>query len=204
MKIICIGRNYADHAKEMKSEIPSEPVIFLKPETALLPKGHPFVYPEHTSDLHYEGELVLRIDRLGKHIDPKFAHKYYSAVGFGIDFTARDIQQQCRDKGLPWEKAKAFDHSAPLGKKFIDLAKLPDAKNISFELKKNGITVQQGHSADMLFDFDQLIAHVSRYFTLKIGDLIFTGTPAGVGPVVQGDKLEGYIEGEKLLSLEIK
>ncbi len=204
MKIICIGRNYAEHAKEMKSEIPSEPVIFLKPETALLPKSHPFVYPEHTRDLHYEAELVLRIDRLGKHIDAKFANKYYSAVGFGIDFTARDIQQQCKDKGLPWEKAKAFDHSAPLGKKFLDIAKLPDPNNISFELKKNGTTVQQGHSADMLFNFDQIIMHVSKYFTLKIGDLIYTGTPAGVGPVVQGDRLEGFIEGEKLLTLVIK
>jgi len=204
MKIICIGRNYADHAREMKSEIPAEPVIFLKPETALLPKGHPFMYPEHTLDLHYEVELVLRIDRLGKHIDRQFAHKYYSQVGIGIDFTARDVQQVCKEKGLPWEKAKAFDHSAPLGTKFLEISSLPDSSNIQFELLKNGQVVQQGHSADMLFDFDALIEHVSKYFTLKMGDLIFTGTPSGVGPVVVGDVLEASIEGQKLLKFSVK
>jgi 2-keto-4-pentenoate hydratase/2-oxohepta-3-ene-1,7-dioic acid hydratase in catechol pathway len=204
MKIICIGRNYAEHARELKNEIPTEPVIFMKPETALLPKGHPFFYPEHTKDLHFEVELVLKIDRLGKHIDQKFAHKYYSQVGIGIDFTARDIQQVCKEKGLPWEKAKGWDHSAPMGKKFIPLTDLPDPKNIHFELRKNGETVQSGHSGDMLFGFDALIAHVSKYFTLKMGDLIFTGTPSGVGPVAQGDVLEASIEGQKLMELKVK
>ncbi len=204
MKIICIGRNYAAHAKELKNEVPTEPVIFIKPETALLPKGHPFVYPAHTNDLHFEVELVIRIDRLGKHIDPKFAHKYYSQVGIGIDFTARDIQQECKEKGLPWEKAKAFDHSAPIGKKFLDLGSLPDPKNIHFELHKNGAPVQSGQSADMIFDFDALIANVSKYFTLKMGDLIFTGTPSGVGPVAQGDVLEASIEGNRLLKIAVK
>jgi 2-keto-4-pentenoate hydratase/2-oxohepta-3-ene-1,7-dioic acid hydratase in catechol pathway len=204
MKIICVGRNYAAHAREMKSEVPTDPVLFLKPETALLPKGHPFVYPEHTNELHYEAELVLKIERLGKHIDPQFAHKYYSQVGFGIDFTARDVQQHCKDKGLPWEKAKAWDYSAPLSRKFVAISKLPNPAAIAFELRKNGQTVQQGNSAAMLFDFDQIIAHASRFFTLKMGDLIYTGTPEGVGPVQQGDVLEGFIEGEKLLHLEIK
>jgi 2-keto-4-pentenoate hydratase/2-oxohepta-3-ene-1,7-dioic acid hydratase in catechol pathway len=204
MKIICIGRNYAEHARELKNEIPTEPVIFIKPETALLPKGHPFLYPEHTTDLHFEVELVLKIDRLGKHIDPKFAHKYYSQVGIGIDFTARDIQQACKEKGLPWEKAKAWDHSAPMGKKFIALSDLPNPKNIHFELHKNGELVQSGLSSDMLFDFDAIIAHVSKYFTLKMGDLIFTGTPSGVGPVQEGDVLTAFIEGQKLLELKVK
>lgn len=204
MKIICIGRNYAEHAKELNNEVPSEPVIFLKPETALIPKGHPFFYPGHTADLHYEVELVLRVSRLGKHIDRKFAHKYYDEVGIGIDFTARDIQQECKKKGLPWEKAKAFDHSAPLSQKFIPLAALPDPKRINFTLHKNGTLVQSGNSSDMLFDFDELIVQISKYFTLKMGDLIFTGTPSGVGPVQQGDVLEAAIEGEKLLKLRIK
>lgn len=204
MKIICVGRNYAEHAKELKNEIPAEPVLFLKPETAILPKNHPFIYPEHTSDLHYELELVLRIKKLGKHIDPKFAHKYFDQIGLGIDFTARDVQKECKSKGLPWEKAKAFDHSAILSKKFVNLDKLPNPSNIQFELVKNGETVQNGHSRDMIFGFSQLIAYISRYFTLKIGDLIFTGTPAGVGPVQKDDKLQAYLEGEKLLEINIK
>jgi 2-keto-4-pentenoate hydratase/2-oxohepta-3-ene-1,7-dioic acid hydratase in catechol pathway len=204
MKIICIGRNYAEHAKELKNEIPTEPVIFCKPDTALLPKNHPFIYPEHTNDLNFELELVLRIKKVGKHIDPEFAHKYYDEVGIGIDFTARDAQQKCKEKGLPWEKAKAFDHSAPLGKKFVKLKDLPDASSIRFELKKNGEPVQEGNSSLMLFPFDAIISEVSKYFTLKIGDLIFTGTPKGVGPVVKGDVLEGFLEGEKLLHLEVK
>jgi 2-keto-4-pentenoate hydratase/2-oxohepta-3-ene-1,7-dioic acid hydratase in catechol pathway len=204
MKIICIGRNYAEHARELKNEIPAEPVVFLKPETALLPKNHPFFYPDHTRDLHFEAEIVVRIDRLGKHIDESFARKYYSEITLGIDFTARDIQQKCKEKGLPWEKAKAFDHSAPLGKKFIKLESLPDPSKIQFELYKNGKLAQSGDTADMLFPIDRLIAEVSKYFTLKIGDLIFTGTPSGVGPVEKGDLLEGYIEGQKLLYLSIK
>lgn len=204
MKIICVGRNYAAHARELNNEIPTEPVLFLKPETALLPKNHPFHYPDHTSDLHFEVELVLRISKLGKHIDQKFGHKYYQEVGIGIDFTARDTQQKCKEKGLPWEKAKAFDYSAPMGKKFIPLSDLPDPKSIKFELHKNGEIVQSGESALMLFNFDQIIEQVSKYFTLKIGDLIMTGTPEGVGPVKIGDVLEAFIEGEKLLHLEIK
>lgn len=204
MKIICVGRNFAAHARELNSEIPTEPVLFLKPETALLPKNHPFHYPDHTSDLHYEVELVLRISKLGKHIHSKFAYKYFQEVGIGIDFTARDIQQECKEKSLPWEKAKAFDYSAPMGKKFIPLSDLPDPKSIKFELHKNGEVVQSGDSGMMLFNFDQIIEQVSKYFTLKIGDLIMTGTPAGVGPVKIGDVLEAFIEGEKLLHLEIK
>ncbi len=204
MKIICIGRNYAEHAAELKNEIPTEPVIFCKPDTALLPKNHPFIYPEHTNDLNFELELVLRIKKVGKHIDPEFAHKYYDEVGIGIDFTARDTQQKCKEKGLPWEKAKAFDHSAPLGEKFVKLKDLRDARSIRFELKKNGESVQEGNSSLMLFPFDAIISEVSKYFTLKIGDLIFTGTPKGVGPVVKGDVLEGFLEGEKLLHLEVK
>lgn len=204
MKIICVGRNYAEHARELKNEVPSEPVIFLKPDTALLPKGHPFFYPDHTSDLHYEAEIVLRINRLGKHIDQAFAHKYYNEIGFGIDFTARDVQQRCKEKGLPWEKAKAFDHSAPLSPEFLPLGSLPNPKAIRFTLKKNGTEVQSGSTADMLFGFDALIAHVSKFFTLKIGDLIFTGTPSGVGSVSVGDHLEGFVEEKKLLDLKIK
>lgn len=204
MKIICVGRNYADHAKELHNEVPSEPVLFIKPETALIPKGHPFYYPAHTNDLHYEVELVLRINRVGKHIEPKFAHKYYSEVGIGIDFTARDVQQRCKEKGLPWEKAKAWDHSAPLSKKFVAIDTLPDPDSISFSLHKNGALVQSGNSRDMIFHFNQLVHHISTFFTLKMGDLIYTGTPSGVGPAEKGDLLEASIEGEKMLSLRIK
>ncbi len=204
MKIICVGRNYADHARELKNEIPTEPVLFLKPETAILPKNHPFIYPWHTADLHYELELVLRIKKLGKHIDAKFAHKYYDQIGLGIDFTARDVQKECKAKGLPWEKAKAFDHSALLSKKFVKVGDFQNPSDIQFELLKNGESVQKGHSQDMIFDFAQLIEYISRFFTLKIGDLIFTGTPAGVGAVQKGDKLQGFLEGEKLLEISIK
>jgi len=204
MKIICVGRNYAEHVKELKNEIPAEPVLFLKPETAILPKNHPFIYPDHTSDSQYELELVLRIVKLGKHISPKFAHKYFEQIGLGIDFTARDVQRECKSKGLPWEKAKAFDHSAVLSKKFLKIRDLDSPDNIQFELLKNGNCVQKGKSQDMIFDFSQLISYISRYFTLKIGDLIFTGTPAGVGPANKGDKLEGFLEDEKLLDIQIK
>src|SRR5690554_3367652 len=204
MKIICIGRNYAEHAAELKNEIPAEPVIFLKPETALLPKNHPFIYPDHTADLHYEVELVIRINKLGKHIHKEFAQKYYSEIGIGIDFTARDVQAQAKKKGLPWEKAKAFDHSAPIGKRFIPLSEFPDVRAIKFELHKNGERVQSGNSKDMIFDFDSIISNVSKYFTLKIGDLIMTGTPKGVGSCQIGDKLEAFLEGEKLLELNVK
>jgi 2-keto-4-pentenoate hydratase/2-oxohepta-3-ene-1,7-dioic acid hydratase in catechol pathway len=203
MKIICIGRNYSDHAKEMNAPLPSKPVFFMKPDTALLPKRNPFYYPDFTKDLHHELELVVRICKLGKNISEKYAHEYYDEVGLGIDFTARDLQQECKEKGLPWEIAKAFEHSAPLGEVFIPVTQI-DLPNASFELKKNGETVQVGHVKDMIFSIDQLIAYVSQFMTLKIGDLLFTGTPAGVGPVQIGDKLEGYLNGEKLLDLKIK
>lgn len=203
MKIICIGRNYSDHAKEMNAPLPSKPVFFMKPDTALLPKRNPFYYPDFTNDLHHELELVVRICKLGKNIAEKYAHEYYDEVGLGIDFTARDLQQECKEKGLPWEIAKAFEHSAPLGETFIPVHKI-DLSTTSFELKKNGESVQVGHVNDMIFSIDQLIAYVSQFMTLKIGDLLFTGTPAGVGPVKIGDKLEGFLNGEKLLELRIK
>jgi len=203
MKIICIGRNYADHAKELNNPIPKEPVFFCKPDSALLQKNKPFFIPEFSNDIHYEVELVLKINRLGKHIDQKFAHKYYSEIGIGIDFTARDIQSECKKKGLPWEKAKAFDHSAPLGR-FVAKEQLGDLNALEFSLQKNGETVQKGTTQDMLFSFDQIIAHVSQYFTLKIGDLIYTGTPAGVGPVKIGDTLQAFIQGEEMLKLDIR
>lgn len=203
MKIICIGRNYADHAKELNNPLPTEPVFFLKPDTALLPAGSDFYIPEFSNDVHYECELVLKIKKVGKHIPEKFAGEYYEEIGLGIDFTARDIQEQQKQKSLPWEKAKAFDNSAPMGQRF--LAKdLFDTGNISFELKKNGTTVQLGNTSDCIFSFDQIIAYISQFITLKTGDLIFTGTPAGVGPVAIGDHLEGFIQGEKLLDLHIK
>lgn len=203
MKIICIGRNYANHAKEMNAEVPEAPMFFMKPDTALLPKGNPLFYPNFTNDLHFECELVIKINRLGKNIAEKFAHEYYDHVGLGIDFTARDLQSQCKQKSHPWEIAKAFEHSAPLGKKFIPLKGM-DINNINFHLDKNGETVQKGNSSDMIFKVDQLIAYISQFMTLKIGDLIFTGTPAGVGPVQIGDHLIGYIEGEEILNLRIK
>ncbi|MGB0165723.1 MAG: fumarylacetoacetate hydrolase family protein [Luteibaculum sp.] len=200
MKIICVGRNYSEHAKELKNEIPKEPVLFLKPDTCLLPKNHPFVYPSFTQDLHFECELVVKICRLGKHIEEKFAHRYYKEIGIGIDFTARDIQQNCKEKGLPWEKAKAFDYSAPVSPKFVPVE---DIKNTNFHLLKNGTVVQEGNTADMLFSVDQLIAYISQFFTLKIGDLIFTGTPKGVGSVKPGDVLEGFLMGKKSLEVAI-
>ena len=203
MKIICIGRNYSDHVKEMNSPIPEKPVFFLKPDTALLPKKMPFFYPEFTKDLHHELELVVRISRLGKHIPVERAHTYYEEVGLGIDFTARDLQQECKAKGLPWEIAKAFEHSAPVSEEFVSLDKI-NLEDASFELKKNGSSVQIGHVTDMIFSIDQVIAYVSQFMTLKIGDLIFTGTPAGVGPVHIGDTLEGFLNGEKLLEVRIK
>lgn len=203
MKIICIGRNYAEHAKELQNDIPAEPVIFLKPETALILPGFPFFYPDFSQNIHHEIEIVVKINRLGKNIEPQFAHRYYHEIGLGIDFTARDLQDECKKKGLPWEKAKAFDGSALAGK-FIPVENLQDKENIAFHLLKNGEKVQQGFSKDMLFSIDQLISRISRYFTLKIGDLIYTGTPAGVGPVKIGDKLEGFLEGTPNFALSIK
>jgi 2-keto-4-pentenoate hydratase/2-oxohepta-3-ene-1,7-dioic acid hydratase in catechol pathway len=204
MKIICIGRNYAAHAAEMKSEVPKEPVFFMKPDTALLPKRTPFYIPDFTKELHHEVELVLRISKVGKHIQEKFASTYYDAIGLGIDFTARDVQQQCKEKSLPWEKAKAFDHSAPIGETFIPVDEFSDMNNISFSLLNNGKLVQKGTTQDLLFSFDQIVAYVSQFITLKIGDLIFTGTPDGVAKVEQNDHLEGYIGERKMIDLKIK
>lgn len=203
MKIICIGRNYADHAKELKNDIPKEPVIFIKPDSAVLQKRNPFYIPDFTANVHFELELVVKINRLGKHIQEKFAHKYYDEIGLGIDFTARDLQEECKEKGLPWEKAKAFDGSCVLGK-FIPVQTLKNKSDIEFHLTKNGEVVQQGQSSQMLFDIDRIIAEVSRYFTLKIGDLIFTGTPAGVGKIEPGDELQGYLEGQPNLKVRVK
>ena len=203
MKIICIGRNYADHAKELNNPVPKEPVFFLKPDTALLPKKNPFVYPSFSKDVQHEVEIVLRINRLGKHIEEKFAHKYYNEIAVGVDFTARDIQQQCKEKGLPWEKAKAFDGSAPISK-FIPIAQFNNINNLNFSIKVNGEIKQQGNTQDMLFNFNQIISYVSKFFTLKIGDIIFTGTPVGVSPVQINDKIECFIEEEKILSFNVK
>lgn len=203
MKIFCVGRNYADHAKELGNEVPDEPVIFMKPKSALLQQHTPFYYPEFTNELHYECELVLRISKNGKYIQEKYASKYYDAVTVGIDFTARDIQDELKKKGLPWEKAKAWDNSAAIGK-WIPLTNIKERNNINFTLYKNQEQVQKGNSADMIFDFDYLVSYISNYFSVNIGDLIFTGTPAGVGEIVVGDELEGFIEEETLMQLEIK
>lgn len=199
MKIFCIGRNYIDHAKELNNPVPAEPLVFMKPATALLANDKPFYYPDFTTELHYEGEIVLRVCKNGRSVQPEFAARYYDAVGFGIDFTARDLQDKLKQKGHPWEIAKGFDHSAPLGK-FLPLEELENARAIRFQLKKNGQVVQDGNTADLIFDFNTLIVYISRYFTLQQGDLIFTGTPAGVGPVKTGDVLEGFIEGKQLLT----
>ncbi len=202
MKIICIGRNYIEHAKEMKSDVPTTPVFFMKPETSLLQRNQPFYIPDFTNEVHYETEVVIKINRLGKHIEEKFAHRYYSELGLGIDFTARDLQQVCKEKGLPWEIAKAFEHSAPLTETFVNKEELPD--NIKFWLDINGSIVQRGETKDMIFSFDRIISYVSKFFTLKIGDLIYTGTPAGVGPVKIGDRLKAYMEDRLMLDFEIR
>lgn len=203
MKIICIGRNYIEHANELNNPVPEKPVFFMKPETALLQKNNPFFYPEFSSDVHYETELIIKINRNGKHIEEKFANRYYSEIGVGIDFTARDVQSECKKKGLPWEIAKAFDQAAPVGK-FIPLSNLPNLDNIQFSLKINGETRQQGSSADMIFSFDAIIAYVSKFVSLKTGDLIFTGTPKGVGPVKINDHFEVFLENTKLLEFNVK
>ncbi len=203
MKIICIGRNYADHAKEMKAPIPKEPVFFMKADCAILKDGEDFYFPEFTSDLHYECEVVIKIDKVGKNILPKFAHKYYSKISLGIDFTARDLQAKCKENGLPWEMAKAFDNSAPISNLWLEKSNF-DIENLSFSLYKNGKMVQNGNLNQLIFNFDKLISYVSTFVTLKTGDLIFTGTPAGVGPVQIGDKLEGFIGNEKMFSFAIK
>ena len=203
MKIICIGRNYANHISELHNERPDEPVIFLKPDTAILPKKFPFVIPEFSKDVHHEVEILVKISKVGKYIDAKFAHKYYDEIGLGIDFTARDLQNKLKEKGLPWEKAKAFDGSAVIGD-FISKKNYNSLENITFELNNNGITVKKGNTSQMLWKIDEIIAYVSQYFTLKKGDIIFTGTPEGVSAVKQNDVLEGFIEGNKLFRIQIK
>lgn len=203
MKIICIGRNYSEHAKELNNEVPTEPVIFMKPKSALLFPEKPLYYPEFTDDLQYECELVVRISKNGKYIQEKFASKYYNAISVGLDFTARDVQQKQKEKGLPWEIAKAFDQSAAVGQ-FIPIEPDMDVNNLNFYLKVNDQIVQKGNSGDMLFSINKIIAYVSIYFTLNIGDLIYTGTPAGVGSLNVYDKLEGYLEDQKLLQVEIR
>ena len=203
MKIICIGRNYADHAKELGNEIPDEPIIFMKPKSALLQAHTPFYYPEFTNELNYECELVLRICKNGKYIQERHASNYYNGITVGIDFTARDIQDECKKKGLPWEKAKAFDNSAAVGK-FIDITPEINKKDIKFSFNKNNEEVQNGNSKDMIFSFDNLIANISNYFSLNIGDLVFTGTPPGVGECVVGDELEAFFDGKSLLKFDVK
>lgn len=202
MKIICIGRNYADHAKEMNAALPTEPIYFLKPDTALLKEGD-FYYPNFTKDLHFECELVVKIDKVGKHIDPRFAHKYYSQFTLGIDFTARDLQQQCKENGLPWEPAKGFDHSAPIAAEWLAIADY-NLQELEFKFYQNEELRQIGRPKDFIFQIDELISYVSRFITLKTGDLLFTGTPAGVGPVQIGDELRAEIDGKTLLQLSVK
>jgi len=204
MKIICIGRNYVDHAKELNNPVPENPVFFLKPDTALVRMNRSFYYPDFSQDIHYECELVVRINKLGKNIQKKFAHTYYDEIGIGIDFTARDLQTKAKAKGLPWEIAKAFDSSAPLSMEFIDKNEFADLNDIQFHFNKNGETVQKGTSADMIYPIDELIVYLSKFFTLKTGDLIFTGTPAGVGPIAIGDKLEAYIGDRLMLKCDVK
>jgi 2-keto-4-pentenoate hydratase/2-oxohepta-3-ene-1,7-dioic acid hydratase in catechol pathway len=203
MKIICIGRNYADHISELNNERPTEPVIFMKPDSSILPNKNPFVIPAFSNDIHHEVEILVKICKVGKHIDAKFAHKYYEEIGLGIDFTARDVQNKLKEKGLPWEKAKAFDHSAVIGK-FVSKNDFTSLDNINFELKSNGTSVQEGNTSLMLWKIDELIAYVSQYFTLKIGDIIFTGTPKGVAKVAEGDVLEGFIEGKSMFKIQIR
>lgn len=203
MKLICIGRNYTKHIEELKNERPTDPVVFLKPDTAILLKKQPFFIPDFSDDVHHEVEILVKINKVGKHIDKKFAHKYYDEIGLGIDFTARDLQSQLKEKGLPWEKAKAFDGAAVVGK-WLPKTNFKNVDNIQFKLLKNDVVVQDGNTNLMLWKIDELIEYVSKYFTLKIGDIIFTGTPAGVGKVVANDKLNGYIENIELFSITVK
>jgi len=203
MKIICIGRNYVDHAKELKNPVPKKPLVFMKPSSALLVNGKPFYHPAFSEDVHYEAEIVLKICKNGKHVQPEFASKYYQEIGIGIDFTARDVQSKLKEKGHPWEIAKGFDGSAVISK-FIPLESLKNSKEIHFRLNKNDECVQDGNTKDLIFDFDYIITYVSQFFKLHVGDMIYTGTPAGVGPVKIGDQLDGFIEDQHLLSCEIK
>ncbi|MEL0456865.1 fumarylacetoacetate hydrolase family protein [Flavobacteriaceae bacterium SZ-1-7] len=203
MKLICIGRNYTEHIKELENEKPTDTVVFLKPDTSILLKKQPFFIPDFSEDVHHEVEVLVKINRVGKHIDRKFAHKYYDEIGLGIDFTARDLQAQLKSKGLPWEKAKSFDGAAVIGK-WIDKKSISDINSIEFSLKKNDKIVQNGNTSHMLWKIDELIEYVSKYFTLKIGDIIFTGTPAGVGRVIANDKLKGYLEDIEMFSITVK
>ncbi len=203
MKIICIGRNYIDHAKELKNPVPEKPVFFMKPDSALVIRNRPFFYPDFSNDVHHEIEVVIRINRLGRSIDEKFAHRYFDKIALGVDFTARDLQAECKEKGLPWEIAKGFDYSAPVSE-FSGINKFTDINAIDFHLDINGDTVQKGNTGDMIFSFPRIISYVSGFMTLKTGDLIYTGTPAGVGPVKTGDHLEGYLEGKKMLDFFVK
>lgn len=204
MKIICIGHNYSEHNKELFGGYEGDPVFFMKPDTALLRNNEPLYYPNFTKDLQYEVEIVLRINKIGRSIEEKFARRYYNEIGIGIDFTARDLQGECKKKGLPWEVCKAFDYSAPISPEFLSVGNFDDLNNISFALSLNGETVQQGNTGNMTFKFDRIISYVSQFVSLKIGDLIFTGTPAGVGPVKIGDKLVASIEGRDMLTTEIR
>ncbi|HET8886748.1 MAG TPA: fumarylacetoacetate hydrolase family protein [Salinimicrobium sp.] len=204
MKIICIGRNYTKHIEELENEKPENPVIFLKPDTSILLKKQPFFIPDFSEDVHYEVEVLVRINRVGKHIQEKFAHKYYDEIGLGIDFTARDLQEQLKEKGLPWEKAKAFDGAAVIGEKWIGKNEFSNLNNINFSLQKNKELVQEGNTSYMLWKIDELIAYVSQFFTLKIGDIIFTGTPEGVGRVTVNDELKGFLEGKEIFSINVK
>lgn len=203
MKLICIGRNYTEHIKELENEKPTDPVVFLKPDTAILLKKQPFFIPDFSEEVHHEVEVLVKINRVGKHIDRKFAHKYYNEIGLGIDFTARDLQNTLKAKGLPWEKAKAFDGSAVVGK-WLDVSDISDVNAMAFCLKKNDVIVQKGNTSHMLWAIDEIIEYVSKYFTLKIGDVIFTGTPTGVGKVIANDKLKGYIENTEMFSITVK
>lgn len=203
MKLICIGRNYVDHINELQNQKPKEPVVFIKPDSAILPKEQDFYIPEFSNEIHYEVELLVKIAKVGKHIDQKFAHKYYNEISLGIDFTARDVQKQLKDKGLPWEKAKGFDGAAVIGK-WKNKEHYNNLSNLGFSLLKNKVLVQNGNTAHMLWSIDQIIAYVSKYFMLKKGDVIFTGTPAGVGKVFSNDYLQGYIEKEEFFTLNVK
>jgi len=203
MKIICIGRNYPEHIAELKNERPAEPVVFMKPDSAVLLKQHPFVIPEFSNDIHHEIEIIVKISKVGKYIDTKFAHKYYDEISVGIDFTARDLQDQLKSKGLPWEKAKAFDGSAVIGD-FLPKSQFESLENVTFELLKNGVSAQKSSTLEMMWKIDELIAYVSQFFTLKIGDIIFTGTPAGVAKVSENDVLEGYLNNNQLFRIQVK
>ncbi|MGY0391982.1 fumarylacetoacetate hydrolase family protein [Bizionia sp. KMM 8389] len=203
MKLICIGRNYTEHIKELENERPTDPVVFLKPDTAILLKKQPFFIPDFSNDVHHEVEVLVKINKVGKYIDKKFAHKYYSEIGLGIDFTARDLQSQLKEKGLPWEKAKSFDGAAVIGK-WLPKTDFENLNELNFSLKKNDELVQEGNTSHMLWKIDEIIEYVSKYFTLKIGDIIFTGTPAGVSKVVPNDQLTGYIENQQMFSIIVK